>query len=106
MTFEEVVGAVQARLGDRVRVEQLGGEASTCCGVLRPGVGFEEERQGRDFPVDAEADADGAWTFRVAPYAYWFRLHPETVRHAHEEPDGRYLRIELVEGSATVITLL
>jgi hypothetical protein len=104
MTFEEVIGALQARLGSRVRVESS--NANSCSGVLRPGIGIEEEAQGRDFPIEATPDENGAWTFRVAPYAYWFRLHPAIVSRANEDPDGRLLRIELVEGGAFVIKTL
>jgi hypothetical protein len=106
MTFDEVVGALQARLGSRVRLERPGSDMGACTGVLRPGVGYEEEAQGRDFPTEVAPDENGAWTFRIAPYALWFRLHAAIVSRANEDPDGRLLRIELVGGGVIVIKSL
>jgi len=108
MSFDEAVTAMQARLGQKVRVkrEPKGRAQSTVEGTLRPGQGFEEESRGLGAPAAAVPDEDGAWTFRVAPNAYWFRLHPQMVTGVQEESDRRRLRIELADGGAFVVERL
>lgn len=110
MTFDELIGAMKTRLGQRMRVSRIrpnsDGNGSDVVGVLRPGSGFQEEAEGLDLPSEATPDETGAWTFRVAPHAYWFRLHPVIVRQVHEEAGQRLLRIELMDDSTIVIETL
>jgi hypothetical protein len=106
VTYDELVEAMRARLGTRIRVTHLdkrGCTIRTNDGVLRPGGGFEEEAKGCDPPIDVTADEHGGVTFRLAPAAYWFRLDPRIVVGVHQERDGMRLRVEMHGGPAFLI---
>ena len=44
-------------------------------------------------------------TFRVAPYASWFRLDPRLVTDAREQADRRLLRVEMGASAIVIETL-
>lgn len=90
MTFDEVVAAMDARLGKRVKVqiEERGRKGGrTCQGVLTAGLGIDGESNGHQ--------DDGSVIFRVAPAAWWFRLSPQIFTDAQEEREGRLLRVQM-----------
>jgi len=100
VTFEEIVDAARARLGQGVCVrivDERGRLKSFGRGELAPG---------RPGETDAVIEDDGRIAFRVAPGALWFLLHRGIVVDAREELDGTELRLELVGGGAIVIETL
>jgi hypothetical protein len=99
MTFDEVLHWTRARLGQGVIVsrEENGRIVQTKRGDLAPGVLNA---------TDVIPGERGQVGFRVAPLAYWFVLWPEFVADAHEEREGKQLRIDLYGGSAIVIEIV
>jgi hypothetical protein len=97
MNFDEVVAAVQARLGQQVRVsfEEQGRTRRTCRGVLK---------LGRDGDTTADPEEDRVVVFQVAPSAHWFRLVPDLVTDAREQ-SNHWLRVEMGRSAFVIETL-
>jgi hypothetical protein len=92
VTFDDVIAATEARLGQRVEVQikERRRVQRKCRGVLSTGADINPEADGHQ--------DDGSVVFQVAPAAWWFRLSPEAVTGAEEERDGRVLRVHLGAG--------
>jgi hypothetical protein len=93
-TFAELVAAMQARLGLRVKIstEERGRIRRTSRGVVQPG---------RDDRTRLVPEDDGRLVFRLSP-AEWYTLDPRLITKIEERPDRRLLRVEM-GGSALVI---
>jgi hypothetical protein len=94
MAFDEVVAAMQGRLGQRVRVrtEVKGRKPSTREGILEPGAYGATE---------ATVDDDGRVVFRLG-IGYWFVLAPSLFVEAQEQPEHK-LRVQMVGDRAVVV---
>jgi hypothetical protein len=93
-TFAELVAAMQARVGLRVKIsmEERGRIRRTSQGVVQPGL----DDRTRLVPED-----DGRLVFRLSP-AEWYALDPRVITNVEERPDRRLLRVEM-GGTALVI---
>jgi hypothetical protein len=84
MTFAELVAAMQAKAGLRVKLttddpSRDRKRRRTIQGVLKPAL---------DHRADIAPEEDGRLVFRLSPSA-WYVLDPSIVTNAREEPDGR-----------------
>jgi hypothetical protein len=84
MTFAELVAAMQAKAGLRIKLTSDDPSRDrkrrrTVQGVVKPGL---------DQRTELAPDDDGRLVFRLAP-SEWYVLDPRIVTSAREEPDGR-----------------
>lgn len=84
MTFAELVIAIQAKTGLRVKLTSDDPSRDrkrhrTVQGVVKPGL---------DQRTELVPDDDGRLVFRLAQ-SQWYVLDPSIVTNAHAEPDGR-----------------
>lgn len=90
LTFAELVAAIQAREGLRVKlsIEDPSRERKrrrTTLGIMKPAL---------DDRAKLAPDDDGRLVFRIAPDQF-YALDGRVVTAAREEADGRRLRIEM-----------
>jgi hypothetical protein len=97
-TFDEVVAAVEQRLGQTVKVglEKDGRVRRWQEGRLEPPTG------GDGAPL-AIRDEDGRARFNVGPGLSVFLLDPRMVVGAEEQPERARLRVGLIDGAAFLI---
>ncbi len=90
MNFAELLAAIQARNGLRVKLtieDATRGRRRrrTTQGVVKPAL---------DHWTEITPDENGRLTFRLAA-AEWYAIDPRLVSDAREEADGRLLRVEM-----------
>jgi hypothetical protein len=100
MTFAELVAAMQARDGLRVKLTsedptRARKRRRTSQGIVKPGL---------DDRAKLAPDNDGRLVFRLAPFE-WYALDPGVVTDAREEADGRRLRVEMGRTTWVIETL-